>query len=242
MIKRASLSCTKALLPRSSVQLNFTRNGLFLHYTTKKKRLAERNKSPDNLEWTQVLFDGLKVVDEAQKNINKGPHMLHLVTLTKPTNGRAWWEKDIISELGLEGKLNQPVVLKNVPNVNKMLKEVKHLVQIQPLKFPHGLPQHPTDFENVIIKSNGELIFNKNICPSINNDNTNNLKNQNVPSEGVKNKWALTKETVQKTLDRTLQLHELNKDHFPTKYVYKLNQDGKMHRYNFNKDVRQFKW
>ena len=33
------------------------------------------------------------------------PHMLHVVSLRNVTRGRPWWEKQIIAELGLEGKV-----------------------------------------------------------------------------------------------------------------------------------------
>jgi hypothetical protein len=45
-------------------------------------------------------------------------------------------------------QLHQPVILKNVPSVNKLLAEVKHLVRIVPLRFPHGIPEHESDFEH----------------------------------------------------------------------------------------------
>ena len=50
-------------------------------------------------------------------------------------------------------------------------------------------------------------------------------------------KWDLSREVVQKQMDRTIQLNRLNMDQFPTHYEYKHNQDGKMHRYNFNKHL-----
>lgn len=50
-------------------------------------------------------------------------------------------------------------------------------------------------------------------------------------------KWDLSKEVVQKELDRVVQLNKVNMDQFPTHYEYKNNQDGKMFRYNFNKSL-----
>ncbi|KAJ8256238.1 hypothetical protein COCON_G00201020 [Conger conger] len=81
------------------------------------------------------------------------PHMLHLVTRVKSTVRRPYWEKKIVQDLGL-GKARQPCVHKNIPSVNHKLKVIKHLVKIQPLKLPHGLPAEE-DMANTLLTSNG---------------------------------------------------------------------------------------
>uniref|UniRef100_A0A3P8V243 Large ribosomal subunit protein uL30m n=1 Tax=Cynoglossus semilaevis TaxID=244447 RepID=A0A3P8V243_CYNSE len=84
------------------------------------------------------------------------PHKLHIVTRIKSPKGRPYWEKNIVKYLGLQ-KANTPVIHKNTPAVNHQLKFVKHLVRIQPLKTPYGLPDEH-DMANTYINTKGELI------------------------------------------------------------------------------------
>ncbi|XP_025788219.1 39S ribosomal protein L30, mitochondrial [Puma concolor] len=91
------------------------------------------------------------------------PHKLHIVTRIKSTKRRPYWEKDIIKMLGLE-KAHTPQVHKNIPSVNAKLKVVKHLIRIQPLKLPQGLPAEE-DMSNTCLKSTGELVVRWHLNP-----------------------------------------------------------------------------
>ncbi|KAK2506621.1 hypothetical protein MC885_019162 [Smutsia gigantea] len=91
------------------------------------------------------------------------PHKLHIVTRIKSTKRRPYWEKDIIKMLGLE-KAHTPQVHKNIPSVNTKLKVVKHLIRIQPLKLPQGLPAEE-DMSNTCLKSTGELVVRWHLSP-----------------------------------------------------------------------------
>ncbi|XP_053313462.1 39S ribosomal protein L30, mitochondrial [Spea bombifrons] len=91
------------------------------------------------------------------------PHQLHLVTRIKSGLGRPYWEKNILKVLGLE-KAHRPVVHKNIPAVNEKLKIVKHLVRIQPLKLPHGIPTEE-DIAETYLRSTGELVIHKKLKP-----------------------------------------------------------------------------
>ncbi|KAL4656542.1 39S ribosomal protein L30, mitochondrial [Arapaima gigas] len=91
------------------------------------------------------------------------PHMLHVVTRVKSTKRRPYWEKKIIEDLGLL-KAHQPCVHKNIPSVNSKLKIIKHLVKIQPLKLPQGLPAEE-DIANTFLKSTGELVVRQQLSP-----------------------------------------------------------------------------
>ncbi|KAI5125216.1 39S ribosomal protein L30, mitochondrial isoform X1 [Manis pentadactyla] len=91
------------------------------------------------------------------------PHKLHIVTRIKSTKRRPYWEKDIIKMLGLE-KAHTPQVHKNIPSVNAKLKVVKHLIRIQPLKLPQGLPAEE-DMSNTCLKSTGELVVKWHLSP-----------------------------------------------------------------------------
>jgi len=91
------------------------------------------------------------------------PHKLHIVTRVKSVMRRPYWEKDVVRHLGLE-KSNVPVIHKNTPAVNNQLKFVKHLVRIEPLKTPYGLPTEQ-DMADSYINSKGELIVRRLLQP-----------------------------------------------------------------------------
>uniref|UniRef100_F7BI95 Large ribosomal subunit protein uL30m n=1 Tax=Xenopus tropicalis TaxID=8364 RepID=F7BI95_XENTR len=92
------------------------------------------------------------------------PHKLHLVTRIKSGVGRPYWEKKTLELLGLQ-KAHKTVVHKNIPAVNAKLKTVKHLVRVQPLKLPHGLPSEE-DISDTFLKSSGELVIRKRLQPT----------------------------------------------------------------------------
>ncbi|XP_029967474.1 large ribosomal subunit protein uL30m [Salarias fasciatus] len=91
------------------------------------------------------------------------PHKLHIVTRVKSVLRRPYWEKDLVRYLGLH-KAHTPVIHKNTPAVNNQLKLVKHLVRIQPLKTPYGLPAEE-DMADTYINSRGELIVRRLLKP-----------------------------------------------------------------------------
>ncbi|XP_037659169.1 39S ribosomal protein L30, mitochondrial-like [Choloepus didactylus] len=93
----------------------------------------------------------------------QNPHKLHIVTRIKSTIGRPYWEKDIIKVLGLE-KAHTPQIHKNIPSVNARLKVVKHLIRIQPLKLPQGLPTEE-DMSDTCLKSTEELVVRWRLKP-----------------------------------------------------------------------------
>lgn len=91
------------------------------------------------------------------------PHKIHVVTRIKSVIGRPYWEKMIIHNLGLD-KAHQPRLHKNIPSVNSKLKVVKHLIRIQPLKLPHGLPTEE-EMSDTFLTSKGELIIRSRLKP-----------------------------------------------------------------------------
>lgn len=84
------------------------------------------------------------------------PHKLHIVTRVKSTKGRPYWEKKVVKSLGLM-KSHEPRVHKNTPSVNNLLKIIKHLVRIEPLKLPNGLPAAEAMADSYL-NSKGELV------------------------------------------------------------------------------------
>ncbi|KAI1899851.1 hypothetical protein AGOR_G00066030 [Albula goreensis] len=91
------------------------------------------------------------------------PHKLHLITRVKTTLRRPYWEKKIVQDLGLE-KAHQVYVHKNIPSVNNKLKMIKHLVKVQPLRMPHGLPGEE-DMADTFVNSKGELVVRRLLKP-----------------------------------------------------------------------------
>lgn len=69
----------------------------------------------------------------------------------------------MIDKLGLL-KAHNPVVHKNIPSVNNQLKVIKHLVRVQPLKLPYGLPTEE-DMSDTYLNSLGQLVIRKKLRP-----------------------------------------------------------------------------
>ncbi|XP_076215547.1 large ribosomal subunit protein uL30m isoform X2 [Aptenodytes patagonicus] len=92
------------------------------------------------------------------------PHKIHVVTRIKSVVGRPYWEKKIIHDLGLD-KAHQPRLHKNIPSVNSRLKVIKHLIRIQPLKLPYGLPTEE-EMSDTFLRSNGELVIKRHLKPA----------------------------------------------------------------------------
>ncbi|XP_019380590.1 PREDICTED: 39S ribosomal protein L30, mitochondrial [Gavialis gangeticus] len=91
------------------------------------------------------------------------PHKLHLVTRIRSVIGRPYWEKKIVKDFGLV-KAHQPKVHKNIPSVNSKLRVIKHLIRVQPLKLPHGVPTEE-EMGDTYLNSRGELIIRQHLKP-----------------------------------------------------------------------------
>lgn len=76
--------------------------------------------------------------------------------------GLPYWEKDILQDLRLLGRSEEIVILKNIPEINRRLWRVKHLVEIVPITFPDGFPN---DNRGTYLKENGELVVKKELIP-----------------------------------------------------------------------------
>ena len=79
------------------------------------------------------------------------PHKLHLVTLIGSGIRRPWWEKQALKTLGLTRRKKR-VVLKNTPQNNELLRKIKTLVHVQPVKFVQDEPtiQESVPLQNVM--------------------------------------------------------------------------------------------
>ncbi|XP_040607327.1 39S ribosomal protein L30, mitochondrial-like [Mesocricetus auratus] len=139
-------------------------------------RLQTVNKGVESLigtDWIRHKFTRSRIPDKVfqprPENHEKyggdpqHPHKLHIVTRIKSTKRHPYWEKDTIKMLGLQ-KAHSPQIHKNIPSVNAKLKVVKHLIRIQPLKLPQGLPTEET-MSSTCLKSTGELVVQWHLKP-----------------------------------------------------------------------------
>merc|ERR1712012_1546223 len=190
--------------------------------------LKRKGRDAKNFLWMKPM---LEYQDEKRAKEDAGekePHLLHVVWRTKTLIGRPWWEVQIMEKFGLANHLKTyPVILKNIPSVNKRLMEVKHLVSIKPLTFPHGFPDNPEDYEHCYIKHNGEFIVKRKVGPSASlEDNIERL------AKDPKAKWRLQKETVIKDCMKRRDEYRLLEEYHKPEYHYTKNQDGKEWRHN----------
>jgi len=76
--------------------------------------------------------------------------------------GVPWFQKQILEEIGFRMGENQKmahtVVVKNVPEMNRKLYNIKHLVEILPLRIPKDLPLD-ADPRHCFINDNAELVY-----------------------------------------------------------------------------------
>jgi len=132
--------------------------------------------------------------------------------------------------------MHKPVILKNVPSINHLLDEVKHLLEILPLRFPHGVPEHESDFQHTFINSRGEMIVKKRLEEFEPEPGT------DLVPKPEDEKWNLQLETVRKELEYRLRSYSVNWEVFKPTYRYHKNEDKKEYRYTFNKDTPKYEW
>ncbi|KAM6144810.1 LOW QUALITY PROTEIN: large ribosomal subunit protein uL30m [Phoenicopterus ruber ruber] len=132
--------------------------------------LGKRMEGMASAVWVRCLFTRSRIPDsvfQPQRDHEKyggdpeQPHKIHVITRIKSVIGRPYWEKKIIHDLGLD-KAHQPRLHKNIPSVNSKLKVVKHLIRIQPLKLPYGLPTEE-EMSDTFLTSNGELVIKRHL-------------------------------------------------------------------------------
>uniref|UniRef100_A0A1A9WIM9 Large ribosomal subunit protein uL30m n=1 Tax=Glossina brevipalpis TaxID=37001 RepID=A0A1A9WIM9_9MUSC len=92
------------------------------------------------------------------------PAKLFRVQRIKQLKGNPYWEKDLLRELGLDGRQSDFTVVKNIPEINARLWKIKHLIKVTPMTFPYGEPKEH-DINHTFLKENGECIVTKDIGP-----------------------------------------------------------------------------
>ena len=81
------------------------------------------------------------------------PPSVLIVERTKTTRGQPWYHKEILERLGLgyNTTTGKRVAVPNMSFYSSKLYQVKHLIKITPVTFPHGLPSRE-DFDPTMAK------------------------------------------------------------------------------------------
>lgn len=81
------------------------------------------------------------------------PPSVLIVERTKTTRGQPWYHKEILERLGLgyNTSTGKRVAVPNMSFYSSKLYQVKHLIKITPVTFPHGLPSRE-DFDPTMAK------------------------------------------------------------------------------------------
>ena len=122
--------------------------------------------------------------------------------------------------------------MKNVPSVNTDLYRIKHLIRVQPVRFPQGLPETEDDIRNCLLRPNGHFIIRKPLgsveSPAISEDAT--AESIDVPAEVMR--AHLSRRYLRKYHNDRYKSHALLGEHFTSHYRYELNEDGQEYRYS----------
>lgn len=123
------------------------------------------------------------------------------------------------------------VLVKNVPSVNKDLYRIKHLIRVQPVRFPQGLPDTADDVRNCVLRPNGDLLIRKPLrsddSPAVSQDVREGV---DLPEEVVR--AHLSRKYLKSYHNDRYRSHALLKEHFTSHYRYEMNQDGQEYRYS----------
>jgi len=85
---------------------------------------------------------------------------LFMLTMTTKFQRIPWFYARILEEFGFEkmGKTNQVVVCKNTPCNNRKLYNVKHLIEVLPVRLPEDLPLD-ADPKHCFLTDDGEFVY-----------------------------------------------------------------------------------
>ncbi|XP_012266544.1 39S ribosomal protein L30, mitochondrial [Athalia rosae] len=119
------------------------------------------------------------------------PTKLLMIQRVKPFKGNPYWQKNVLTLLNLHERSSAIAIVKNTPEMNSMLWEVKHLIKVTPIKCPNGLPKDG-DLNGTYLHENGTFMVTHKVAidPS-----------RIEATEKFTNDWRrLDKETVQRQL------------------------------------------
>nr|CDS34120.1 39S ribosomal protein L30 mitochondrial [Hymenolepis microstoma] len=197
----------------------------------------------DPLAWAQRLFD----LHEIRKNYTYSPDSspIFMICRLKPIKGTTFFERAFLETYGIgsDVKIGNWKLVKNSPQNAKNLDHIKHLIKIQPVTFPDGLPESEADMLNFRLLPNGKFIRRGN--SPFRSDKPINIsewkiveqpkvEGSNLPDtlKCDENYRYLTRSYLRGWHNQRWQHHQLFSEFFTAKYKYRLNQDGLEYRYN----------
>lgn len=123
----------------------------------RKQPLADTSHSASEIREAKFYFDKVK---EYRKRSEEGfkPSKLFMVWRIASLLHRPIWEKEAIVKLGLADHKIKCAIVMNTASNNKFLWSIKHLIRIQPISFPDGLPTEE-DAYGTFLKQTGELVI-----------------------------------------------------------------------------------
>jgi len=94
------------------------------------------------------------------------PTKLFMVQRVKRYTHNPYWQKKILTDMGLDHKGSDIGIVKNTPEMNARLWKVKHLVKITPIQTPDGLPENG-DYWGTHLDTEGVLRISKRLLPDV---------------------------------------------------------------------------
>ncbi|XP_026813769.1 uncharacterized protein LOC113554220 [Rhopalosiphum maidis] len=92
------------------------------------------------------------------------PTKLFMVQRVKRYLYNPYWQKKILTDMGLDHKISDIAIVKNTPEMNARLWKVKHLIKITPIQTPDGLPEKE-DYWGTHLDSDGVFRISKKFLP-----------------------------------------------------------------------------
>nr|CAG4646620.1 EOG090X0EYV [Macrothrix elegans] len=86
------------------------------------------------------------------------PSKVLMVQRIRSMRKKPYWEKEILTKLGIGGMSSDVALVANTPSNCARLWKVKHLIRVTPVTFPEGLPKDG-NLSGARLQENGELRF-----------------------------------------------------------------------------------
>ncbi|KAG5448327.1 hypothetical protein CSKR_107042 [Clonorchis sinensis] len=198
-------------------------------------------------EWAERLF---KLHERRKDRANvpptlSEPPLLHMVCRVKPLKNTVHYERAILERHGLGESMKnlQWVLVKNTPSVNADLYQVKHLVRIQPVQFPQGLPTALDDLTQCRLRPDGRFLrYRENTVeghvvtdkgsPQLPTTAVNSDLPEKLFEHSNTGRGYLKRRYLRQWHNRQWSRFSLFQNFFTSHYRYKLNQDGSEYRYS----------
>ncbi|KAF8572089.1 hypothetical protein P879_00331 [Paragonimus westermani] len=246
LLRSASFSSTVVVLCRRQFHLTFRNTGRARTYESKPLPGSEEHLNPN--AWAKRLFDLQKIRSRPPSTSTQTtePPLLHMVCRVKPIAGVPHYQRAILERHGLgKGTKNHSwIIVKNTPSVNEDLDVIKHLIRIQPIQFPQGLPTPEDNLITCRLLPDGRFLRrHRNAIDGVivteaqkggtespksaENDIPLQLFEHNSPGTGY-----LTRAYLREWHNRKWARFSLFREFFSSNYKYKLNQDGSEYRYS----------